>query len=365
MKQNGFIKNLIGELNKASENMVAYDLSLDEMESPTNIKIWIPTGSTLLDQIIANNENGGIPVGRISEFSGLESTGKTLICSHILANTQKMGGLAVLMDPENAIDQNFLQRLGVNLDNLLYIQPTTLEEAFEAVELIIQKYKTDGEGKFKFITIIIDSLTVLPPKAELEGSFDPNSQMGIGAKAVSRGLRKLNLMLGREKVALVVTQQLRMKITPGQFIVLDPYTTTYGKAMQFYASVRVRLVKPEGKSNMILNEKQEALGVRTVAEVKKTRFGPPWRKREFNIMFNDGIDDLQSWFDFLSEMKEIETNSAWRKWEGEKFHEKDWKKVLADPIKLEKVKNQLVKHNVVIFEKKPQISSTEDPPIKT
>src|SRR5690606_29709147 len=167
------------------------------------------TGSTLLNYAISNNEKGGFPVGKISEVTGEEASGKSLMIAHALADTQRQGGIAVLLDTENAVNTDFLKRVGVDVDKLIYVQPHTIEEAFEVMEKIIVMTREKFPEKEKIVTVAWDSIAATPPEQELEGDYDPNSRIGVGAKTMSKGMRKITGMVGFEGVTLIFTNQLR------------------------------------------------------------------------------------------------------------------------------------------------------------
>lgn len=290
-----FASKLISQLNNGDDK-IAWNLARD-VDNPTDVKEFISTGSTLLDYAISNRKEGGIPVGKLSEISGEESSGKSLICAHIIKNTQKKGGLAVYIDTENAANPAFMKQIGVDLQNLVYIQPNTIEEVFETIEKCINSVR--AKDIKKVVTIIWDSVAATPPKAELEGSYDPNSQIGLMARVISKGMRKLTQTVGKDRITLVFTNQLKFR--PG-VMYGDPMTTPGGKAIPYHASVRVKLAQ----STKNKNAEGDVVSIKTLATVKKTRLGPPLRQCNFEIFFDRGIEDVESWRNMLHEVKEIE-----------------------------------------------------------
>ncbi len=259
------------------------------------VESFISTGSTLLDYTIANRRNGGIPVGRLTEISGEESSGKTLIAAHILANTQKLGGIAVYIDTEHSAQAKFMRRLGLDWDRVIKPKPTTIEETFKTMEEVIIQAREYNEDKP--LTIVWDSIAATPPLAEIEGNYDPNSLMGVAAKAMSKGMRKLTEAVDYCKVTMVFLNQLRYKMQL-EHKYADPWVTPYGKAVPFHASIRVRL-NSFTKVKASEDKDAEVIGIWTRAHIKKSKIGPPERKAEFPILFASGIDDAGSIYDYL------------------------------------------------------------------
>jgi recombination protein RecA len=345
-------KLLIKEFNKDEEKTgkLAWNLSTD-VDNPTEVKEWISTGSTLLDYAISNRRDGGVPVGKLTEISGEEASGKSLVVAHILANTQKKGGLAVLCDSENAYNPDFGQQIGVDNDKLVYLQPRTIEETGEAIEKVI--LLTRQKAKDKLVTIAWDSVAGTPSQAEIEGTYDPNDRIGVTAKALAKMMRKLTQTLGKERICLIFTNQLKTKIG---VMYGDPMTTPGGKAIPYHASVRVRLTRSTLDKSEDEGDQLEALGVNTIAKVVKNRCGPPLRKCRFLISFARGIEDVDSWFDHLHEMGVIKKSGGWCYLEevlGEdKFREKGWAELVSK--NRDKILEVLQNHMVVKFGQKPK-----------
>lgn len=288
--------------DRGEEDKVAWNLATD-LDNPTDVKNFISTGSTLLDYVISNRRNGGIPEGKIIEIQGEEASGKSLLAAHIIANTQARGGVAVYIDTENALNPNFFRQIGVDMSRLLYLQPGTIEACFETVERCISVVRAKNT-KAPFV-IVWDSIAATPPQAEIEGDYDPNSRIGLMAKALAKGMRKLTNTIGHEAVTMVFTNQLKMRpgVTYG-----DPFVTPGGKAVPYHASVRIRLT---GSTKLKDPKTGEVFAIKTAGKCMKSRLGPPHRKCTFQIHFSSGIDDIGSWRDFLHERKMIEKKNGY------------------------------------------------------
>jgi recombination protein RecA len=301
-------KALIKELNKGGKDKVAWCLATD-LDNPTDVKDFIPTGSTVLDYVLSNRRGGGIPVGKLTEIVGEEATGKSLLAMHILANTQRKGGLAVYIDEENALNPDFARRVGLDLNKLVYLQCGSVEKVGETIEKTINLAR--ARDVKRIITIIWDSVAATPPQAELEGDYDPNSRVGLQAKAIAKMMRKLTQLVGKEHVTLVFTNQLKVKIG---VMFGDPMGTPGGKAIPYHASCRIRLNRStELKNDKAKDEaeRKQVYGVHTRAKIIKNRLGPPLRTCEFDILFSDGISDADSVRDYLHDRGEIEKRMGW------------------------------------------------------
>lgn len=299
--------SLLDAINKESRKELGVDTAyvLGQHESPADIKDWISTGSDILDLAIANRPDGGYPLGRIVELTGLEGSGKSLLAAHALASTQKKGGLAVYIDTENAISRQFLQAIGVNIDELLYIQMDNLEDIFLAVETIIEKVRTSN--KDRIVTIVLDSVMAASTKIELESNFDKDGYATQKAIILSKAMRKITNLIGREKILFIATNQLRVRmgISFG-----DKYGTSGGKALAFHASVRLRTAAT-GKIKAKINGVEQVIGMRTKVEVKKNRLGPPHKKVDYDIYFDSGIDNYGGWLHELKKFKIVTQQGAW------------------------------------------------------
>ena len=317
---------LADSLNKQFKDMkVAYFLDGSDT-TPTDIKEFISTGSTMLDLAIANKPHGGIAVGRITEINGLESSGKSLIGAHILAETQKKDGIAVYIDTENSVSEEFLKVLGIDTTQLLYLQLQTVEQIFQAIEEIVLKVR-EAE-KDRLVTILVDSLAAASTQVEIDADFEKDGWATSKAIIISKALRKITQMIGRQRIALVFTNQLRTKLG---VMFGDPWTTSGGKALPFHASTRIRL-KNKGR---ITDSKKNVLGMTILAQVIKNRLGPPLRHAEFPLYFESGIDDIGSWLEVMKKHKLVKSAGAWYTYtdvagEEYKFQSKDFLKVLKE-----------------------------------
>lgn len=341
------VRSFIKTFNKDGEDKVAWNLAYDE-DNPTDVKEFISTGSTLLDYCISNRRDGGVPAGKLTEISGEEASGKSLICAHLVANVQKKGGIAVYIDTENAANPSFMEQVGVDLKNLVYLQPGTIENVFEHISKCISMARAK-DVKCP-VLIIWDSVAATPPAAELEGNFDPTNSIGLMARTISKGLRMLTDSVGKDRVTLVFTNQLRTKIGVSYG---DPLTTPGGKAIPFCASVRIRLSQSTKLKDT--GDGTEVDGIKTLAKCIKTRLGPPHRRCYFDIRFDKGIDDIGSWFTVLHESKKIEKRGGWCVManvpghEGElKFRESGWHNVLAADQSLSDHVRDLIEGEMVV-----------------
>ena len=317
---------LADSLNKKfKDTKVAYFLDGSD-STPTDIKEFVSTGSSMLDLAISNRPNGGIAVGRITEINGLESSGKSLLGAHILAETQKKGGVAVYIDTETSVSQEFLEVIGVDFSKMLYLHLETVEDIFEAIDEIVTKVRESD--KDRLVTILVDSLAAASTKVEMEADFEKDGWATAKAIIISKAMRKITQMIGRQKVALVFTNQLRQKLG---VMFGDPWTTSGGKALPFHSSTRIRL-KNVGQ---IKDTKKNTIGIKIRAQVIKNRLGPPLRSADFSLYFDKGIDDFGSWLEVLKGHKLIKQAGAWYTLEDQdgkehKFQSKDFGSLMAD-----------------------------------
>jgi len=263
----------------------------------TSMKVdAIPTGSISLDLALGV---GGIPRGRVTEIYGPEASGKTTICQHIIAEAQKLGGVAAFIDVEHALDPSYAAKCGVNVDELLISQPDTGEQALEICEALVRSGAVD--------IIVIDSVAALVPRAEIEGEMG-DSHMGLQARLMSQALRKLSGAIKKSNTVVIFTNQLRQKIG---VMFGNPETTTGGNALKFYASIRLD-VRPVDA----IKSGEDVVGNRTRVRVKKNKVAPPFRKAEFDIMHNQGISREGDVLDLGVEMNLIDKKGAFYSVEG-------------------------------------------------
>ena len=303
MSVNDVLANVLADsLNKKfKDTKVAYFLDGSD-STPTDIKDFISTGSSMLDLAIANKPNGGIAVGRITEINGLESSGKSLLGAHILAETQKKDGIAVYIDTETSVSQEFLDVIGIDMGKMLYLHLETVEDIFEAIEEIVIKVRESD--KDRLVTIMVDSLAGASTKVEMEADFDKDGWATAKAIIISKAMRKITQLIGKQSIALVFTNQLRQKLG---VMFGDPWTTSGGKALPFHASTRIRL-KNMGQ---IKDSKKNTIGMKCRAQIVKNRLGPPLRHADYDMYFDRGIDNYGAWLTVLKEHKLIKQGGSW------------------------------------------------------
>ena len=259
----------------------------------------IPTGSVALDVALGV---GGLPKGRIVEIYGPESSGKTTLTLHAIANVQKQGGIAAFVDAEHALDPEYAAKLGVNIDELLVSQPDTGEQALEIADMLVRSGSVD--------LVVIDSVAALVPRAEIEGDMG-DAHVGLQARLMSQALRKLTGGLNQTGTTMIFINQLREKI--GVFFG-SPETTAGGKALKFYASVRLDIRRIE-----TLKEGTDAVGNRTRVKVVKNKMAPPFKQAEFDILYGTGISREGSLIDFGVEHDIVKKSGAWYTYEGDQL----------------------------------------------
>ncbi|MDB6066337.1 MAG: recA [Pedosphaera sp.] len=272
-------------------------MRLGDAQAKVGIEV-IPTGALGLDLALGV---GGIPRGRVVEIFGPESSGKTTLMLHVIANAQKGGGLAAFIDAEHALDPGYAKKLGVNLDDLLVSQPDSGEEALTICETLARSNALD--------VIVIDSVAALVPKAELEGEMGM-ATMGMQARLMSQALRKLTAILNKSKTTCIFTNQLREKVG---VMFGNPETTPGGKALKFYASVRLDIRRKE----TIKDATGNAIGNHVKVKVVKNKVAPPFAETEFDIVYNHGINKEGSILDVGIECGAVDKKGAWLQFEGE------------------------------------------------
>ncbi len=260
----------------------------------------VPSGSILLDEALGV---GGYPKGRIIEMYGPESSGKTTLALHAIAEAQKMGGIAAFIDAEHALDPVYAKNLGVNIDELWVSQPDTGEQALEIAESLVRSGAVD--------IIVVDSVAALTPQAEIEGDMG-DSHMGLQARLMSQALRKLTAIIGKSKCILVFINQIRMKIG---VMFGNPETTTGGNALKFYSSIRLEIRRIE---SIDAKGADEAVGNRVRVKIVKNKVAPPFRKVELDIYFGKGVSAMSSLLDGAVKYGLIDKKGAWYTTETEK-----------------------------------------------
>jgi recombination protein RecA len=251
----------------------------------------IDTGSISLDIALGGR---GIPRGRVTELYGPESSGKTTLALHVIANAQRAGGVAAFIDAEHALDTTWAKRLGVDVSGMLVSQPDTGEQALDIVEMLVNSNSVD--------VIVVDSVAALTPKAEIEGEMG-DSHMGLQARLMSQAMRKLTSVIGKSKTALIFINQIRMKIG---VMFGNPETTTGGRALKFYSSVRIDL-----RRITTIKDAGGAIGSRVRARVVKNKIAPPFRDTEFDIMFDSGISYEGDLLDLAVNCEIVDKSGAW------------------------------------------------------
>jgi recombination protein RecA len=305
----------------------------------------ISTGSISLDAALGI---GGIPRGRVIEIYGPESSGKTTICLHIIAEAQKLGGMAAFIDTEHALDIAYAKKLGVDVNNLLLSQPEFGEQALEIVETLVRSNAID--------IIVVDSVAALTPRAEIEGEMgDPT--MGVQARLMSQALRKLTSAISKSKTSVMFTNQLRQKIG---VMFGNPETTTGGNALKFYASVRMDVRRIEA-----IKDGNNVIGNRTRVKVVKNKVAPPFKEAQFDILYNEGISKLGDLIDTAVEKNIIVKSGSWFSYKEDRIGQgRDTVKVYlqSNPAVAKEIDTELRKNlGLTSEEPKPVAEKTEAP----
>ena len=286
-------------------------MRLGDAQAHMNVEV-ISTGILPLDVALGV---GGIPRGRIIEVYGPESSGKTTITLHMIAEAQKNGGIAAFIDAEHALDPVYAKHLGVDIDNLLISQPDSGEQALDIVEALVKSAAID--------LIVVDSVAALVPKQEIEGEMGDQS-VGLHARLMSKAMRKLTGIMSKTRTAVVFINQIREKVG---VMFGNPETTTGGRALKFYASVRLDVRRIEG-----IKQGQEFIGNRTRIKVVKNKVAPPFKQAEFDIMYGEGVSKLSSIIDMGVELDIVDKSGAWFSYNGTRLGQgkENAKQMLAD-----------------------------------
>ena len=299
------------DLNQKREALEAARIQIDKQfgkgslmklgDSEESLDIgYIPSGSLLLDEALGI---GGYPKGRVIEIYGPESSGKTTLALHAIAESQKAGGIAAFIDAEHAMDPSYAKKLGVNIDELWISQPDSGEQALEIAESLVRSGAVD--------VIVVDSVAALTPQAEIDGDMG-DSHMGLQARLMSQALRKLTGLLSKSNTTIIFINQIRMKIG---VMFGNPETTTGGNALKFYASVRIEVRKIESLSKGA----DEIIGNRIRIKVVKNKVSPPFKKVELDLMFGEGISYISSVLDAALKYEMLEKSGSWYSYNGEKI----------------------------------------------
>lgn len=323
------------KLNKKAGRVVAFNLN---EENPTTVDEWVETGSRWLDSIICRGKKAGIPAGKFIEIAGLESVGKSYMAAVIAANAQKKDWTVVYFDSESALDDKFLKNAGCNVDELIYVQATSVENVLETTEDLLE----GGENKYLFIW---DSVAMTPTVSDKEGNFDPLSSISAKARVLGKGLPKLVNGIANSGSIFLCLNQLKTNITSNIAEKLTtPYFTPGGKALAYVYSLRIWLTGRKAKASFILDQNGFRIGSEVKCKIEKSRFGSQGRTCGFSIIWGDDdvhIMDEESWIEAFRTSEHVKPGSRWTLTMADgsefKFFQKDWMKHMEDPKFKERV----------------------------
>lgn len=327
-REDAIAEYIIDELNKGQKEKVAYNLEEDDALS--SVKYWIPTGSPVLDIILSNRKNGGLPSGRFILLTGLESSGKSLLAAHALANVQKMGGIAVFIDSENAVSKEFLRVIGVNLKTLVYVQTQDIAKVFDTIETVI---KSSIEKKAKVpIMVVVDSITSTTLPAYIDMGTEVIGYEGAKKAAfIANQFQKMTNKIAADNVCVLITAQLRVRMNA--MANQDPYDVTGGMALKFYPSIHIRIKK---RAKEKISSSDEPVGVWIEMETLKNRLAPERRKAVCLVRYDRGIDYDGSILKEAFTLKLItgKASKIYITKDGEelKFTNRTYKKIITDEI---------------------------------
>jgi recombination protein RecA len=345
----------IGDMKKLINKKVGFNVAFSLKEdNPTQVEQFIPTGCKWLDGIVCRGKWGGIPVGKISEIAGLEATGKSYMAAQIAGNAQKLGIDVIYFDSESAIDPHFLENAGCDVENLLYVQASSVEFVLETIESLL----VNNDSKMLFIW---DSVAMTPSVSDIESDFNPLSTMAVKPRILSKGMAKLVQPIANKKATLLILNQLKTNITrrPAEAMV-TPYFTPGGKALTYAYSLRVWLTARKGKASFIYDNKGFRIGTEVKAKIEKSRFGTQGRECSFKIIWGGEdiyIMDKESWLEAIKSSEYLTNAGAWYTLHyddktSEKFQGRTW----PEKLKEEKFYNRVVEimeHEIVLkFDKR-------------
>jgi len=337
-------------INKKAGITVAHDLT---EENPTQVKDWIPTGSRWLDSIIARGKLSGIPVGKITEIAGLESTGKSFMAAMVAGNAQKMGIDVVYFDSESALDPDFLEGAGCDVEKLIYVQAQSVEFVLENIEQLL----SINNNRMLFIW---DSLALTPAIGDIEGDFNPQSSMALKARVLAKGMSKLLISIADSQSTLLVLNQLKTNITRNvSETMTTPYVTPGGKALIYAYSLRIWLTGRKAKASFIEDEHGFRIGSEVKVRLEKSRFGTAGRQCAFKILWGGqvGIQDEQSWLEAIRGSSSLKNSGAWYRLDMAdgtevKFQKAGWVDKLQDPKFRQRVMDIMDEEVILKFEKR-------------